>query len=127
MIIRYNISNGNILGYTLLGGGIPEVIPENEAYLQWEGIEPNPVAEYQVVNNQVVLRSDAQAIRDDIKWRAIRGRRDQLLKDTDYLFYQDSPYSSDTTASYRTYRQSLRDIPQTYSNPDDVVYPTKPN
>ncbi|MGC3834992.1 phage tail assembly chaperone [Moritella viscosa] len=26
----------------------------------------------------------------------------------------------------RQYRQALRDIPQTFNNPDDVVWPTKP-
>ena len=127
MIVKYETNTGNIIGYQFTPNVIPEEVPEGLGYIQWDGVEPNPLSEYQVVDNQVVLRSDVQTIRDDIKWRAIRGKRDQLLKDTDYLFYQDSPYSSDTTASYRTYRQSLRDIPQTYSNPDDVVYPTKPN
>ncbi len=27
----------------------------------------------------------------------------------------------------RQYRQALRDIPQTYSNPEDVVWPQKPS
>lgn len=27
---------------------------------------------------------------------------------------------------FRSYRQALRDIPQTYDNPDDVVWPLKP-
>ncbi|MCD9550856.1 hypothetical protein GLP21_19775, partial [Photobacterium carnosum] len=27
---------------------------------------------------------------------------------------------------FTAYRQALRDIPQTYDNPDDIVWPTKP-
>ena len=58
-------------------------------------------------------------------WRKIRKERNQLLKDSDYTMLKDYP----TTVSeqeWTTYRQSLRDIPQTFSNPDDVTYPDKP-
>ncbi|OCH46128.1 hypothetical protein A6D96_22955, partial [Vibrio cyclitrophicus] len=30
-------------------------------------------------------------------------------------------------APFRQYRQALRDIPQTYTNPEDVVWPQKPS
>ena len=58
-------------------------------------------------------------------WEKIRKERNQLLKDSDYTMLKDYP----TTVSeqeWTTYRQSLRDIPQTFSNPDDVTYPDKP-
>jgi len=58
-------------------------------------------------------------------WKNIRKERNQLLKDSDYIMLKDYP----TTVSeqeWTTYRQSLRDIPQTFSNPDDVTYPDKP-
>jgi hypothetical protein len=58
-------------------------------------------------------------------WKKIRKERNQLLKDSDYTMLKDYP----TTVSeqeWTTYRQSLRDIPQTFSNPDDVTYPDKP-
>jgi hypothetical protein len=28
--------------------------------------------------------------------------------------------------SWLDYRQALRDLPQTFSNPDEIVWPTKP-
>ena len=58
-------------------------------------------------------------------WVKVRKQRNQLLKDSDYAMLKDYP----TTVSeqeWTTYRQSLRDIPQTFSNPDDVTYPDKP-
>jgi len=30
------------------------------------------------------------------------------------------------SAEETAYRQSLRDLPQTFANPEDVVWPTKP-
>ena len=68
--------------------------------------------------------SDEEII-SEYKWGEIRAKRNQLLKDSDYTMLKDYP----TTVSeqeWTTYRQSLRDIPQTFSNPDDVTYPDKP-
>lgn len=55
-------------------------------------------------------------------WAGIRGERDALLKSTDWWGVSDRTMSAEETA----YRQSLRDLPQTFANPEDVVWPTKP-
>lgn len=59
---------------------------------------------------------------DEEKWFSIRERRNQLLAETDYLALSDNTMSAEMTA----YRQALRDLPASTSNPDDVVFPTKP-
>ena len=59
-------------------------------------------------------------------WRKIREERNQLLKDSDYIMFPDITTSAEKKQEWTTYRQSLRDIPQTFSNPDDVIYPDKP-
>ena len=59
-------------------------------------------------------------------WRKIRKERNQLLKDSDYIMVSDAPITAEKKEEWETYRQSLRDIPQTFSNPDDVTYPDKP-
>jgi len=59
-------------------------------------------------------------------WRKIRKQRNQLLKDSDYIMVSDAPITTEKKEEWTTYRQSLRDIPQTFSNPDDVTYPDKP-
>ncbi|MBM5036718.1 phage tail assembly chaperone [Vibrio parahaemolyticus] len=56
----------------------------------------------------------------------MRHRRDVLMAQTDWTQMPDAPLSDSKKAEFATYRQALRDIPQTYSNPDDVVWPEKP-
>ena len=59
-------------------------------------------------------------------WRKIRKERNQLLKDSDYIMVSDAPITTEKKEEWTTYRQVLRDIPQDYDSPDEVVYPTKP-
>ena len=59
-------------------------------------------------------------------WRKIRKERNQLLKDSDYIMVSDVPITTEKKEEWETYRQSLRDIPQDYDSPDEVVYPDKP-
>jgi len=55
-------------------------------------------------------------------WADIRSKRDSLLAATDWWAVSDRAMS----AAEAAYRQSLRDVPQTFSSPADVVWPTKP-
>jgi hypothetical protein len=55
-------------------------------------------------------------------WADIRSKRDGLLAATDWWAVSDRAIS----AAEAAYRQALRDVPQTFSSPADVVWPTKP-
>jgi hypothetical protein len=57
-------------------------------------------------------------------WDIIRRKRNMLLKKTDYTQMPD--YPGDKKA-YAVYRQTLRDIPQIFSSPENVVWPTDPS
>lgn len=57
---------------------------------------------------------------------ALRYMRDILLKDSDWTQFTDSPLSESKKAEWRTYRQSLRDLPATESDPENATFPTKP-
>ncbi|EHU8077694.1 phage tail assembly chaperone [Vibrio cholerae] len=59
-------------------------------------------------------------------WSMIRQKRDELIIETDWTQATDAPLSAEKKAAFLAYRQALRDIPQNYSDPDDVVWPTKP-
>ena len=63
--------------------------------------------------------ANGQADRD---LAALRAERDQRLAETDYLALSDNTMSAEMT----TYRQALRDITNSYTSLDDVVWPTKP-
>lgn len=52
----------------------------------------------------------------------LRQERDKRLKETDLWGLEDYP----TTAEQTAYRQALRDITNTYSSLEDVVWPDKP-
>ncbi|MGF1859885.1 phage tail assembly chaperone [Photobacterium profundum] len=53
-------------------------------------------------------------------------KRDRLMVEADHLVNTAMDLGVDV-APFRQYRQALRDIPQTYSNPEDVVWPQKPS
>ena len=59
-------------------------------------------------------------------WVKVRKQRNQLLKDSDYIMVSDAPITTEKKEEWETYRQALRDIPQDYDSPDEVVYPDKP-
>jgi len=58
----------------------------------------------------------------DEKWAKIRIRRDKLLRECDWWASSDVTMSDAQTA----YRQNLRDLPASKSNPDEIVFPDKP-
>jgi len=61
----------------------------------------------------------------DENWLLVIEKRDRLLSTADRLVNQALDLSLDV-APFRAYRQTLRDIPQNFKNPEDVVWPQKP-
>ena len=62
---------------------------------------------------------DARLLAD--KWDNVRSQRNQKLTETDYLALGDNTLST----AMKKYRQDLRDVPS-QSDPDDIIWPTKP-
>ena len=60
------------------------------------------------------------------KWSTVRAIRDANLKATDWIVLRSQEAGESIPAEFVEYRQALRDIPNVYDNPDDVVWPTKP-
>lgn len=68
-----------------------------------------------------------------IAWQSIREERNTLLSEFDERVsrYQSEvrigiTTTTDNISDLDTYAQSLRDIPSTYSNPNDVQWPDRP-
>ena len=59
-----------------------------------------------------------------IPWDQVRGKRDALLDNSDYVLMPDYPLAD--KSEWETYRQALRDVPQQMLLPDEVVWPDKP-
>ena len=74
---------------------------------------------------EAVVVAERQAWADgqaDRELAALRAERNHRLAETDYLALSDNTLSAKMT----TYRQALRDITNSYTSLDDVVWPTKP-
>ena len=69
------------------------------------------------VNHTAVDQTDVE------QWAEIRASRDIKLMDSDWMANSDVTMSD----AWKTYRQALRDLPASKSDPDDIVWPTKPS
>jgi hypothetical protein len=61
------------------------------------------------------------------EWKPIREERNKLLAETDYITMADrwSTLTDEEKTAWATYRQALRDIPQTFDSIWTVVFPEK--
>ena len=57
------------------------------------------------------------------KWDILRGERNLLLANSDFTQLDDSPKDK---LKWESYRKALRDLPETYPNADDVIWPDEP-
>ncbi|OEF94470.1 hypothetical protein A142_17260 [Vibrio splendidus 12E03] len=62
----------------------------------------------------------------DAQMMEVKQVRVRLMVEADHLVNTALDNGVDEIP-FRQYRQALRDIPQTYSNPEDVVWPQKPS
>ena len=70
----------------------------------------------------------------NLAWQNIRKKRDSLLQQVDgkVLRYQSEvrigiTTTTDNISDLDTYAQALRDVPSTFSDPENVVWPTYPD
>ena len=59
-------------------------------------------------------------------WAALRLERTRRLLATDWTQLADCPLGEEICAQVQAYRQALRDIPQTFAHPKDVIWPESP-
>jgi len=62
-----------------------------------------------------------------LTWDDIRSRREYYLTSSDWTQIPDNALSDEARALWKTYRQALRDVTETYRSPDLVVWPSIPN
>lgn len=62
------------------------------------------------------------------EWRTedLRAERNKRLAETDWEITKHKELGTNIPAALKTYRQSLRDITDTYTSLNDVVWPEKP-
>ncbi|BDB18006.1 hypothetical protein cym2001_13710 [Pseudomonas sp. CYM-20-01] len=61
-----------------------------------------------------------------VEWAAIRARRDQLLRNTDFTQLLDYPATDAQRVEIVAYRKALRDIPEQAGDPSQLTWPVLP-
>jgi hypothetical protein len=86
---------------------------------------PDAATVYEEVDiNEVDLRTHKwlKSRYDSEEWTTLRAKRNALLKDTDWQAGTDVTM----TDAQKAYRQKLRDLPATNSDPTKIVFPDAP-
>lgn len=80
---------------------------------------------YTQVWNETDATEEEISTKIEEKWIEVREMRDNLLSQSDWTQFQDSPITGSSLTEWQTYRQSLRDI-TSQSNPFSLTWPTRP-
>lgn len=72
------------------------------------------------------LETEATALDNEGSLDELRMVRNAKLAETDWEIVMHKEKGTNIPAALKTYRQSLRDITDTYTSLDDVVWPEKP-
>ena len=92
------------------------VFSYNGTDIRWADERPQPTDEE--------LQTEIDRIESEKPLVELRAVRNEKLAETDWTQSRDVTLTND--AAWQTYRQALRDITDTYSDLDSVVWPTKP-
>ena len=93
---------------------------------------------YKIVNGERVEITGDELTAKKAEWKAVadgmpaaeleqlRAERNNKLAECDWVVVKAQEDGTAVPAAWVTYRQALRDITDTYSSIDDVVWPDKP-
>ena len=80
------------------------------------------------MNRNVIVYDGEDIVEEyevEVNWMAIRARRDDALKDSDWRAVKDRVLPT----AWKDYRQALRELPQNHDEANDAVdaWPVKPD
>ena len=119
MYVTYNVTTGSISGWSnksrTPASGYAEV--QSDDYidqLHWY---------YDAPTNTFSGPTDAE--QDALDLQTLRLQRNNLLTQSDWTQFNDSPLTDTKKQEWATYRQALRDLPST-TDPRNPTWPTPP-
>ena len=81
--------------------------------------------QFEVIKEEIDKQFDKTILNlEETSWAIIRKKRDFLLRTTDWTMTVGCTVDQSAWAAYR---QSLRDVPQTFTEYTDVTWPTQPS
>jgi hypothetical protein len=63
---------------------------------------------------------------EPLTWDTIRAQRNFLLAQSDWTQLADAPLTQEQKTAWSAYRQALRDVPSSFSTPEEVIWPAIP-
>ena len=92
---------------------------EGDSYsdIKWKSEETIPTEDE--INAELTRLTNAEPL------RLLRKERNRRLSNSDWTQSRDVTLSNDT--DWKTYRQTLRDLPANTSDPENVTWPTEPS
>ena len=110
------------------GGAVKRLAPDIKFKVSNIGTD-DEVIEYldpsQSPPSSAEIDAELEIMTQELPWNIVRVERDAMLRDSDKVMLSDYPLED--KSEYESYRQELRDIPQTYDDPDEVIYPSEPD
>lgn len=93
-----------------------------------DSFEGHEIAELKVVSGLIQLKSSSEIStqQDADNLELIRSKRNSLLSESDWTQVTDNPLTDAQRQDWAAYRQDLRDITETYTDPLTIVWPDKP-
>jgi len=60
-------------------------------------------------------------------WEDLRAQRNRLLFSSDWSQLPDAPLNKQEQTMWKNYRQTLRDLPEIFSDPTTIIWPEQPS
>lgn len=118
-------------------------LPDNVHAVQWDGttghveltdgdnVALTSISAYQsIIDEHATKKAELETAIENAQVSdidKIRRIRNWLLQASDWTQMSDSPLSSSDKTAWATYRTNLRNLTDTYTSLDDVVWPTAPD
>lgn len=77
--------------------------------------------------HQIVESQNENNLSDGHWWAIARWWRNALLSESDWSQTADNSLNEEQRQVWRDYRQTLREIPESFEDPRDVVFPDLPS
>ena len=120
--LNYNEESGEILGlHNIEEGESINTLPTPNIELSHDEWQTAIHNRCKIVSGKLMI----DGYSNDEIMEGVRVTRNNLLKESDWTQFPDSPLSTEKRTEWSVYRQALRDLPTTVDL-SDVIFPTKP-
>lgn len=83
---------------------------------------------YHISSDHIIFENGSfRQMTEEECWINIRDKRESILKLCDWTVLPDSPLTSAKKTAWKNYRQQLRDLPTSNTNPFNIDFPSEPS